>query len=141
MGGWVRHEPVAEPAGDVMGGQVSQAWGASWSRPLSGPLHAVVSRTFLAVDEPGGAPGLHRVDTFVACTDPARPADTEEWSDDRHTDVPGPPDSEGAHAAAMAAQAPTDFEWNDAAPMWCNTHAVRTVEPLDHATNNDIDEP
>ncbi len=123
MGGWVRHEPAAERSPDERLGQIGDVWQARWSRPLADDLHAVVTRVFFPMEftdddgVPNGDRNLYQINDFIACTDPSNPVETELWSDDRHTGViDGEPTSPAAHDSAMAAEPPTDEEWNRAAP-------------------------
>lgn len=108
MSAWVRHEPVAAPAGDVGGDlQVSEAFSARWSKPSKG-MFAVVTRAYYTVR----SGGVEECTEYLLCRDARRPGDTEVWSDARHRRV----DGTDPKRLAERAQEPNDYEWAEVAP-------------------------
>lgn len=121
MTGWVRREPDVAPGidwgGDV---QVGEAWDARWSRDLGDGMTAFVSRTTYPI-KPAKVRELERTDEFMAIRGTAEdgPGGDEAWSEYLHSpEYSFSPTDLGARAAAYAAEAPCDEEWNSVAPEW-----------------------
>ncbi len=137
--GWVRHEPVTTLGVQRSETATGDTWDTRWSRPFADGIHAVVTRSFFPMqfaDEngPEGDPYLYQIDDYIACTNPADPVETELWSDARHAGViDGEPTAKAAHDAAMAAEVPTDTEWDRVAPDAWSLDARRRESTAEHA--------
>lgn len=132
MADWVRHEPVAEKVDYAEGGRRSDSWRTRWSRQLEPGATATVTRTFLAlakldisVGEHVG-PGHHMLEATEYEVGNQRIALLDRY-------IRGyEPTSQGAHAAAMSAEYPTDTEWDTVAPDRWSTDARRRERAADN---------
>jgi hypothetical protein len=113
---WQRAEPAALECRDLYSFQVGEGYSAIWYAPLTDGTYAVVARTWYVVEDGDDDQVLLREDSYLICTDPAKPWDskTVEVSFDEELDDDYDPGMYDLPAMAERCGGPEGGEWQTA---------------------------
>jgi hypothetical protein len=128
---WQRAEPAALDFRDLYAFQVGEGYSAIWYAPLTDGTYAVVARTWYVVEDGGDDDRtLVREDSYLICTDPAKPWDSKVAQVSFDEDLDDDPDSYDLLAMAEQCEGPGRGEWaNNVKPYATPGRAAGDVVP------------